>query len=68
MGVGVMETPVGEHIRRLEDRLLQLNTQIMENSRDLAERNRIEAEIRAAHSAIAHYQAALEAERKLAKC
>jgi hypothetical protein len=68
MGVGVMETPVGEHIRRLEERLLQLNTQIMENSRDLAERNRIEAEIRAAHSAITHYQAALEAERKLAKC
>jgi uncharacterized protein with PhoU and TrkA domain len=29
---------VGEHIRRLEERLLQLNTQIMENSRDLAER------------------------------
>ena len=63
-----METPVGEHIRRLEERLLQLNTRIMENSRDLAERNRIEAEIRAAHSAITHYQAALEAERKLAKC
>jgi hypothetical protein len=68
MGVGVMETPVGEHIRRLEERLLQLNTQIMENSRDLAERNRIEAEIRAAHSAITHYQATLRAERKLAKC
>jgi hypothetical protein len=68
MGVGVMETPVGEHIRRLEERLLQLHTQIMENSLDLAERNRIEAEIRAAHSAITHYQAALEAERKLAKC
>ena len=63
-----METPVGEHIRRLKERLLQLNAQIMENSRDLAERNRIEAEIRAAHSAITHYQAALEAERKLAKC
>lgn len=63
-----METPVGEHIRRLEERLLQLSTQIMENSRDLAERNRIEADIRAAHLAIGHYQAALEAERKLAKC
>jgi hypothetical protein len=61
-----METPVGEHIRRLEERLLQLNTQIMENSRDLTERNRIEAEIRAAYLAIAHYQAALKAERKLA--
>ena len=57
-----METPVGEHIRRLEERLSQLNTQIMENSRDLAERNRIEAKIRAAYLAIAHYRAALRAE------
>jgi len=57
-----METPVGEHIRRLKERLLQVNAQIMEKSRDLAERNRIEAEIRAAYLAIAHYQAALRAE------
>ena len=57
-----METPVGEHIRRLKERLLQGNAQIMEKSRDLAERNRIEAEIRAAYLAIAHYQAALRAE------
>ena len=57
-----METPVGEHIRRLKERLLQVNAQIMEKSRDLAERNRIEAEIRAACLAIAHYQAALRAE------
>ena len=37
----------------------------MENSRDLGERNRIEADIRAAYLAIAHYEAALKAEQKL---
>jgi len=37
----------------------------MENDRNLADRNRIEADIRAAHLAIAHYQAALKAEHKL---
>jgi hypothetical protein len=45
-----MDTPVGEHIRRLEDRLLELNVQFMENNRDLTDRNRIEADIRAAHN------------------
>jgi hypothetical protein len=60
-----MDTPVGEHIRRLEDRLLELNERVMENNRDLAERNRIEADIRAAYLAIAHYQAAFKAEHKL---
>jgi hypothetical protein len=60
-----MDTSVGEHIRRLEDRLRELNVQIMEDNRDLADRNRIEADIRAAHMAIAHYQAALEAEHEL---
>ena len=60
-----MDTPVGEHIRRLEERLLELNARIMENDRNLADRNRIEADIRAAHLAIAHYQAALKAEHKL---
>ena len=54
-----MDTPVGEHIRRLEERLLELNARIMENDRNLADRNRIEADIRAAHLAIAHYLAAL---------
>jgi hypothetical protein len=61
----VMDTPVGEHIRRLENRLLELNVRFMENNVDLAGRNRIEADIRAAHLAIAHYEAALKAEHKL---
>jgi hypothetical protein len=60
-----MDTPVGEHIRRLEERLLELNARIMEDDSDLADRNRIEADIRAAHLAIAHYEAALKAEHKL---
>jgi len=60
-----MDTSVGEHIRRLEKRVLELNAQMMENNRGLGERNRIEADIRAAYLAIAHYQAALKAEQKL---
>jgi hypothetical protein len=34
-----MDTPVGEHIRRLENRLLELNVRIMEDDSDLADRN-----------------------------
>jgi len=60
-----METPVGEHIRKLEERLSVLNMHAMENSRSLAERNQIEAEIRAANAALSHYRAALELEKKL---
>ena len=59
-----MQTSVGEHVRRLEERLKVLNMQAMENSRSLPERNRIEAEIRAANSALEHYKAALELEKK----
>jgi hypothetical protein len=60
-----METPVGEHIRKLQERLSVLHMQAMENSRSLAERNQIEAEIRAADAALSHYKAALELEKKL---
>ena len=60
-----MQTPVGEHIRNLEERLRVLNVEVMENSRNLPERNRLEAEIRAVNLAIAHYKAALELEKQL---
>ncbi len=36
-----MQTPVGEHIRKLEERLELLNMQVMENRRALAERFRL---------------------------
>jgi hypothetical protein len=60
-----METPVREHIRKLEERLRTLNMNVMENSRSLAERNQIEAEIRAANLALAHYRAALKLEKQI---
>jgi len=57
-----MQTSVGEHIRKLEERLELLNMQVMENRRALAERNQIESEIRAVNLALSHYRAALELE------
>jgi hypothetical protein len=60
-----MLIPVGEHIRKLEERLELLNMQIMENRRALAERNQIESEIRAVNLALSHYRAALEVEKDL---
>jgi len=60
-----MLIPVGEHIRKLEERLELLNMQIMENRRALAERNQIESEIRAVNLALSHYKAALEVEKDL---
>ena len=59
-----MKTPVGEHIRKLEERLELLNMQVMEN-RALAERNQIESEIRVVNLALSHYRAALELEKDL---
>jgi hypothetical protein len=59
-----MDLSVKEHLRRLEERLQVLNRQIMEN-RGRDERNQLEAEIRAANLAIAHYRAAVELERSL---
>ena len=60
-----METPVREHIRKLEERVRTLNMHVMENSRSLEERNQIEAEIRAANLALAHCRAALELEKQV---
>ena len=60
-----MQTPVGEHIRKLEERLKVLNVQIMQNRQTLNDRNKIEAEIRAANLALTYYRAALELEKSL---
>lgn len=64
MGLLTMEKSVREHLRTLDERLQSLSQQIMEN-RSLEERNKLEAEIRAANLAIAHYKAALELEQSL---
>ena len=64
MGLLTMEKSVREHLRTLHEHLQSLSQQIMEN-RSLEERNKLEAEIRAANLAIAHYKTALELERSL---
>jgi hypothetical protein len=61
-----MDRPLREHISHLEQTIQSLNRDIMENRRTVAQRNRIEAEIRAAEMALTHYRAALELEKKLA--
>ena len=60
-----MQTTVGEHIRKLEERLTVLNTEAMENSRTVSERNEIEAEMRAVNQALSYYRTALELEKTL---
>jgi hypothetical protein len=60
-----MDRPLKEHIQTLEQRLLDLNEKMMRNQLDVTERNKVEAEIRAAHLAITHYRAALELEKSI---
>jgi predicted aspartyl protease len=59
-----MNSTVREHINRLESRIQRLNQEIMENRSSQEERNRLEAEIRAAKSTLTHYRAALEIENQ----
>jgi hypothetical protein len=55
-----MNRTVGEHIRELEDRVKQLNEDIMRNELTLAKRNEIDAEIRVAEIVLSHYRSAIE--------
>jgi hypothetical protein len=56
-----------EHISFLEERIVQLNKELMEQARTLEQRNRVETELRAAESAIRHYREALQLEAILRK-
>ncbi len=60
-----MDRPLREHISLLEQRIRDLNQEIMENRLSAAERNHIEAEIRAAQHALEYYHRALEIEQQL---
>ena len=60
-----MDKSLKEHIGLLEQRLRQLSEQIMKNREPREVRNRVEAEIRAAELALAHYRAAFELEKTL---
>ena len=62
-----MDKPLGEHIRGLEARLEQLNDHLMDSDSSNAERNGIEAEIRAVNLALSHYRAAFELEKALVR-
>ena len=60
-----MDRPLREHVSHSEQRLRLLNNQLMEASRTIVERNRIESEIRAADLALVYYRKALELEKQL---
>ena len=60
-----MDTTVREHINRLEELRQSLTVGLMKGNKSLHDRNKIEAEIRAATLAIEYFRAALEAERSL---
>ncbi len=59
-----MKKPLGEHIRKLEARLKRLSEKSMGNRLNRAERNGMEAEIRAVNLTLTHFRAALELERQ----
>ena len=53
-----MDVPVKDHIANLEARIKVLGAQLMDE-KDLAKRNVMESEIRAAQMAVSHYRAAI---------
>ncbi|HZQ67568.1 MAG TPA: hypothetical protein VFA68_03525 [Terriglobales bacterium] len=59
-----MDRPLREHISHLEQRLKFLSNQLMEGTRTIEERNRIESEIRAADLALVYYRKAMELEKQ----
>jgi hypothetical protein len=62
-----MDRTVREHIAHLEQRLHNLNAEMMGNRGTHAEANRLETEIRAAEMALAYYRKALELEKQISK-
>jgi hypothetical protein len=67
VGSNSVDLPLKDHISLLEQRIRELNVEVMRNSQSRIELNRIEAEIRAAELALAHYRKALELEKRLAR-
>ena len=61
-----MDRPLKEHVFFLEQRVRDLNQEIMQNRLTKAKRNRVQSEIRAAELALRHYRKALEIEHQLA--
>lgn len=61
-----MERPLKEHLAYLEQHIHELAQEIMQNRLSAGERNRLEAEIRAAETALDYYRKALAIEKTLA--
>ena len=62
-----MDRTVREHLAHLEQRLCNLNAQIMDNHCIQAEANRLQTEIRAAEMALSYYRKALELEKQISQ-
>ena len=62
-----MDRPLSQHITELERRIRQLSQDVMLNRKTREERNRMEAELRVAQQALAHYRDAIKLEQELAK-
>lgn len=60
-----MDQTLRMHVEFLKQQLQMFNQKLMENGLPIAERNRIESEIRAALLALEHYQKALALEESL---
>jgi Skp family chaperone for outer membrane proteins len=60
-----MDKTLGIHIAHLEEKLRDLNKELMDEARTRAEHNRLESEIRAAELALVYYRKALELEQQL---
>jgi hypothetical protein len=61
-----MDVSVRDHISQLEARIKALAAQLMDE-KNLAGRNAIDAEIRAAEMALSHYRAAIDIESTFQK-
>ena len=59
-----MNRTVSDHLFFLNQRIQRLSLEIMQNRLTTEERNRIEAELRAAQQAAEYYRKALELERQ----
>jgi hypothetical protein len=60
-----MNRSVGEHISDLQQKIADLNREMMERKLTLDARNRVESEIRAAEMALSFYRKALELEQQI---
>jgi hypothetical protein len=60
-----MERTLREHIEKLQSQLKALNFALMRGHKSLAERNRIESEIRAVTMALQYFHSAVLAEQSL---